>query len=260
MTVVSLGPGFPDYIIPQARAALDEAQVVAGYRTYLELLQPLLTHQEVVATGMKGEIQRCQTAIARALLGARVALVSGGDAGIYGMAGLVLEICAARGLKIGPPDGGEEGVDFYLEVIPGVPALAAGAALLGAPLMHDFAAISLSDLLTPWEIIQRRLELAARGDFVIVLYNPQSKKRHWQLAAVQELLLRFKDPGTPVGLVSRAMRPGQESVITSLQELLAYPVDMQTVIIVGSSQTFTYGPYMITPRGYLGKYQVREGQ
>ena len=254
------GPGFPDYIIPRARAALAEAQVVAGYRTYVELLQPLLTHQEVVATGMKGEMERCQMAIDRALLGTRVALVSGGDAGIYGMAGLVLEICAARGLKIGPPEGGEEEVDFHLEVIPGVPALAAGAALLGAPLMHDFAAISLSDLLTPWETIQRRLELAAQGDFVIVLYNPKSKKRHWQLAAVRELLLRFKDPGTPVGLVGRAMRPGQESVITSLKELLAYPVDMQTVIIVGSSRTFTYGPYMITPRGYLDKYQVKEGQ
>ena len=258
--MVSLGPGFPDYIIPRARAALAEAQVVAGYRTYVELLQPLLTHQEVVATGMKGEMERCQMAIDRAMLGARVALVSGGDAGIYGMAGLALEICAARGQKIGPPEGGEEEVDFYLEVIPGVPALAAGAALLGAPLMHDFAAISLSDLLTPWETIQRRLELAAQGDFVIVLYNPQSKKRHWQLAAVRELLLRFKDPGTPVGLVGRAMRPGQESVITSLKELLAYPVDMQTIIIVGSSRTFTYGPYMITPRGYLDKYQVKEGE
>ena len=257
LTLVSLGPGFPAYIIPRARAALDEAQVVAGYRTYLELIEPLLTRQEVVATGMKAEVSRCQAAIDRALAGDRVALVSSGDAGIYGMAGLVLEICAARGLQVGPPEGAGE-VDFHLEVIPGVPALAAGAALLGAPLMHDFAAISLSDLLTPWETIVKRLELAAQGDFVIVLYNPKSKKRHWQLGAVRDLLLRYKDPATPVGIVSRAMREGQAVTITTLDNLTNEPVDMQTVVIVGNSQTFAYGPYMVTPRGYLSKYQVAE--
>ena len=231
--------------------------MVAGYRTYIELIEPLLSHQEVVATGMKAEVKRCQAAIDRALAGARVALVSSGDAGIYGMAGLVLEICAARSLKVGPPEEIGE-VDFHLEVIPGIPALAAAAALLGAPLMHDFAAISLSDLLTPWETIVKRLELAAQGDFVIVLYNPKSKKRHWQLGAVRDLLLKFKDPETPVGLASRAMRQGQETVITTLKDLLEHPVDMQTVVIVGNSQTFTYGPYMITPRGYLSKYQLME--
>ena len=183
--------------------------MVAGYRTYVELIEPLLTHQEVVATGMKAEVQRCQAAIDRALAGDRVALVSSGDAGIYGMAGLVLEICAARGLKVSPPDAAAE-VDFHLEVIPGVPALAAGAALLGAPLMHDFASISLSDLLTPWETIQKRLELAAQGDFVIVLYNPKSKKRHWQLGAVQELLLRHKAPGNPGGHRLPGHAPGPD--------------------------------------------------
>jgi len=255
--VVSLGPGFPEYIIPQARAALDAAQVVAGYRTYIDLLAPLLTHQEVLASGMKAEVKRCQAAIDRACEGQRVALVSSGDAGIYGMAGLVLEICAARELKVGPPEGAGE-VEFHLEVIPGVPALAAAAALLGAPLMHDFAVISLSDLLTPWEVIQKRVELAAAGDLVIVLYNPKSKKRDWQLAAVRELLLKVKDPATPVGIVVRAMREGQEVVVTSLEEMLKHDVDMQTIVIVGNSQTFTYGPYMITPRGYLNKYQVAE--
>jgi precorrin-3B C17-methyltransferase len=254
---VSLGPGFDAYIIPRAKAALDAAQVVVGYQTYIELIRPLLTNQEVVASGMKAEVKRCLAAIDRAQAGARVALVSSGDAGIYGMAGLVLEICAAQGLKVGPPEVAE-GVDFHLEVIPGVPALGAAAALLGAPLMHDFAAISLSDLLTPWETIEKRLIMAARGDFVIVLYNPQSKKRHWQLGAVRDLLLTFKDPATPVGLVSRAMRPGQQSTITTLNDLLEFPVDMQTLIIVGNSQTFTYGPYMITPRGYLAKYRVAE--
>jgi len=255
--VVSLGPGFPEYIIPQAKAALDEAQVVVGYRTYIDLLAPLLSHQEVVATGMKGEVKRCQAAIDRAEQGARVALVSSGDAGIYGMAGLVLEICAARELHVGPPQSAGE-VDFHLEVVPGVPALAAAAALLGAPLMHDFAAISLSDLLTPWETIQKRVDLAAQGDLVMVLYNPQSKKRDWQLAAVRDLLLQVKDPATPVGIVSRAMREGQEVVITTLADMPKHPVDMQTVVIVGNSQTFTYGPYMVTPRGYLNKYRVSE--
>lgn len=251
--MVSLGPGFPEYIIPRAKEALTEAQVIVGYQTYIDLVRPLLDEQEVVATGMKAEVKRCQLALDQACAGQRVALVSSGDAGIYGMAGLVLEMCAAQGLKVGPPEG-EADVDFHLEVIPGVPALAAGAALLGAPLMHDFVAISLSDLLTPWETIVKRLELVAQGDFVIVIYNPKSRKRDWQLGAVRDLLLNHKDPLTPVGIVSRAMRKGQEIVITTLQDLPNHPVDMQTIVIVGNSQTHAYGSYMITPRGYLTKY------
>jgi len=259
LTVVSTGPGFPEYLAPKARAALDAAQVVAGYRTYVDLIRPLLQGQEVVATGMKAEMERCRAAVDLALKGRRVALISGGDAGIYGMAGLVLEICAARRLKIAPPDTEKE-VDFHLEVIPGIPALAAAAALLGAPLMHDFVAVSLSDLLTPWETITRRLELAAQGDFVIVLYNPQSKRRNWQLGAVRDLLLKHYAPETPVGLVRRAMRAGQDVAITTLGKMSDHEVDMQTIIIVGNSQTYVYGPYMITPRGYLGKYEVSSEQ
>jgi precorrin-3B C17-methyltransferase len=227
--------------------------VVVGYQTYIDLVRPWLTTQEIVATGMKAEVKRCQLALDRARGGDRVALVSSGDAGIYGMAGLVLEMCAAQGLKIGPPQG-SAAVDLHLEVIPGVPALAAGAALLGAPLMHDFVVVSLSDLLTPWEMIVRRLELAAQGDFVIVLYNPKSKKRDWQLGAVRDLLLRYKEPKTPVGIVSRAMREGQTTTTTTLDDLTQPAVDMQTIVVVGNSQTFTYGGYMITPRGYRTKY------
>ncbi len=253
--MVSLGPGFPEFIVPQAKAAIDEAQVVVGYRTYIELIEPLLAGQEVVSSSMKAEVSRCQLAIDRARAGQRVALVSSGDAGMYGRAGLVLEICAARNLKVAPAQHHPE-ADFYLEVVPGVPALAAGAALLGAPLMHDFASISLSDLLTPWETIVKRLELAAQGDFVIVLYNPKSKKRDWQLGAVRDLLLKFKSPETPVGIVGRAMREGQETVISTLKDFLEHPVDMQTVIYIGNSQTFAYGDYMVTPRGYLAKYRV----
>jgi precorrin-3B C17-methyltransferase len=228
--------------------------VVVGYQTYIDLVRPWLTTQEVVATGMKAEVKRCQLALDRARAGQKVAIVSSGDAGIYGMAGLVLEMCAAQGLKVGPSEGSAD-VDLWLEVIPGVPALAAGAALLGAPLMHDFVAISLSDLLTPWEMIVKRLELAAQGDFVIVLYNPKSKKRDWQLGAVRDLLLRHRAPETPVGIVSRAMREGQETIITTLQEMLSQPVDMQTIVIVGNSQSYINGPYMITPRGYRTKYR-----
>jgi precorrin-3B C17-methyltransferase len=252
---VSLGPGSTEYLAPKARTALTESQVVVGYQMYVDLIADLLSHQEVVATGMKAEVNRCQAAIDRVRAGQNVALVSSGDAGIYGMAGLVLEVCAAQGLRVGPPDAGRE-VDLRLEVIPGIPALAAGAALLGAPLMHDFASISLSDLLTPWEVIQRRVAAAAQGDFVMVLYNPKSKKRDWQLGAVVEVLLKHRRPQTPVGLVSRAGRAGEKVVITTLENLTDQEVDMQTIILVGNSQTFRYGDYMITPRGYLAKYQV----
>ena len=251
---MSLGPGFPDYIIPRAQAALAEAQVIMGYQTYIDLVRPLLNDQEVVSTGMKAEVKRCQLALDQAFAGQRVALVSSGDAGIYGMAGLILEMCAAQGLKVGPPEGEAE-VDFYLEVIPGIPALAAGAALLGAPLMHDFVAISLSDLLTPWETILKRLELVAQGDFVIVIYNPKSKKRDWQLGAVRDLLLRHKDPADPRGhrLPGHAQGAGDCHYHPG-KTYRNHPVDMQTIVVVGNSQTFAYGSYMITPRGYLNKY------
>jgi precorrin-3B C17-methyltransferase len=230
--------------------------VVVGYQTYIDLVRPWLTTQEVVATGMKAEVKRCQLALDRAGAGQKVALVSSGDAGIYGMAGLVLEMCAVQGLKVRPLEAGAAAdVDLYLQVIPGVPALAAGSALLGAPLMHDFVVVSLSDLLTPWEIIHKRLELAAQGDFVIVLYNPKSKKRDWQLGAVRDLLLRYKTPETPVGIVSRAMREGQTTTVTTLDDLTKNAVDMQTIVVVGNSQTYTYGAYMITPRGYQNKYR-----
>jgi precorrin-3B C17-methyltransferase / cobalt-factor III methyltransferase len=220
---------------------------------YVDLVRPLLDGQEVIATGMMGELQRCQLAVDRALAGAKVALISSGDVGVYGMAGLALEICQERGLRLGPLTGGPD-VDLPLEVVPGIPALAAGAALLGAPLMHDFASVSLSDLMTPWEVIKKRIEAAAAADFVLVIYNPKSKKRDWQLAKVREILLLHRQPETPVGIVRRAMREGQEVRLTSLAEMLQHPVDMQTIIIIGNSQTYAAGGYMVTPRGYLAKY------
>lgn len=223
-----------------------------GYRTYLELAKPLLGDKELIATGMRAEIDRCRTAIERALKGQRVAIVSSGDAGIYGMAGLILEVCDREGLRVSLTED-PMNTDFLLDIIPGVPALAACAALLGAPLMHDFVSISLSDLLTPWETIQKRIRLAAQGDFVVVIYNPKSKKRHWQLGVARELLLQFRHPQTPVGIVRNAMREGQTVVVTTLLDLMNHPVDMQTLIIVGNSTTYIYGSYMVTPRGYLAK-------
>ncbi len=215
----------------------------------MDLVRHLLTDQEVVATGMRQELDRVEMALNRALAGEVVSLVSSGDVGIYGMAGLALEVCRARGISLTPdPEG------LQLTFIPGVPAFAAAGSLLGAPLMHDFAAISLSDLLTPWEIIEKRLRLAAKADFVINLYNPKSKKRDWQIARAREILLESRAGSTPVGIVSRATRDGQDVTITDLEHMLDHPLDMQTVVIVGNSRTFSYGAFMVTPRGYLDKY------
>ncbi len=239
---------------PAAREALDRCRVVVGYKTYIDLIGSVLKDQEVVATGMMREVDRCEAALDRALENRETALVSGGDAGIYAMAGLVLDICRARGLRVGPP--GSTDVDLLLGFVPGIPALAAAGALLGAPLMTDFASISLSDLLTPWDAILKRVEAASMGDFVIVLYNPKSKKRDWQLEKVREVILRYRGPETPVGIVQKAMREGQCVTVCTLDTLPEQSVDMQTLVVVGNSATYAYGPYMVTPRGYLAKYDL----
>jgi precorrin-3B C17-methyltransferase len=248
---VSLGPGSEDHLTPAAQRALDESRLVVGYRTYVDLIKPILREQEVVATGMRQEVERVRVALDRALAGEIVSLVSSGDAGIYGMAGLVLEMCRAKGISLSPePDG------FQITFVPGVPAFAAASSLLGAPLMHDFAAISLSDLLTRWEVIEKRVRSAAEADFVINLYNPKSKKRDWQIGRVREILLESRKGSTPVGIVSRATRENEKVAITDLDNMLSFSIYMQTVIIVGNSRTFTHGSFMVTPRGYLDKYDV----
>jgi precorrin-3B C17-methyltransferase len=238
---VSLGPGDPDYLAPRARRVLTDAQVIVGYRTYMKLIEPvMLEGKETIVTGMTDEIQRCQMAIEKVLEGKDTAVVSSGDAGIYGMAGLVLQLMEEKDLP------GEVDV----EVIPGIPALSAAAALLGAPLMHDFAVISLSDLLTPWEVIQTRVEAAARADFVIVLYNPRSKKRTWQLDRAIDTISEHRSGETPVGLVKNAMREGQSIQITTLSQLDKSKADMLSILLVGNSRTHTMGGKMVTPRGY----------
>ena len=249
--VVSLGPGREDHITPAARKALENSEVVIGYRTYVDLIRPILGNQETVASSMRQELERVNLALDRALAGETVSLVSSGDAGIYGMAGLVLEVCRAKEIPVAPePEG------LQITFVPGVPAFAAAGSLLGAPLMHDFAAISLSDLLTPWEIIEKRLRMAAEGDFVVAIYNPKSKKRDWQIGKAQEILLEHRQGATPVGIVSRATREGEEITITDLENMLSHPIDMQTVIIVGNSRTLTHGSLLVTPRGYLDKYDT----
>jgi len=229
---------------------------VAGYKTYIDLISPLIEGKQIISSGMTQEVQRVEAAIDAACSGASCALISSGDPGIYAMAGLAFEICQSKDITIIPPGEGADEKALKVEVIPGVPALCAGASLLGAPLAHDFATISLSDLLTPWERIEKRIEAAAAADFVIVLYNPRSKKRTWQLEKAQQILLRHRDKNTPTGIVVGAMRENQDVHIVPLEKLHEAYVDMQTTVFVGSSSSRCYMDFMVTPRGYEKKYQI----
>jgi precorrin-3B C17-methyltransferase len=239
---------------------LKNVDTVAGYNTYIELIRPLIGGKQVISTAMTKEVERVQAAIDAALQGNSCALVSSGDPGIYAMAGLVLEICKKRGIPIMSPccrDTAQKPAKALLvEVVPGIPALCSGASLLGAPLTHDFAVISLSDLLTPWELIAKRLEAAARADFVIVLYNPKSKRRSSLLERAQKIVMQHRDENTPVGIVVSAMREAQNVRIVALKDLDKAYVDMQTTVFIGSSASSTYMDFMITPRGYSQKYAL----
>ena len=230
---------------------------IVGYRTYTDLIHPLIEGKTVVSTGMMREIERAQAAIETALQGRACAMISSGDAGIYAMAGLVLELCRLKGIPIRTPRGeSAAGEGLCIEVVPGIPALAAGASLLGAPLTHDFAVVSLSDLLTPWPQIVKRIEAAAEADFVIVIYNPRSRRRPKNLDRACEIIQRYRSPQTPAGVVTGAMRANQRVLITTLGDLPAAEVDMQTTLFVGNSATVVYRDFMITPRGYTEKYDL----
>ena len=253
ITVVGLGPGDAALLAPLARAALVRASAIVGYKAYVELVEPeLLAERQVLSTGMTGEVERCGKAVDLALAGVETAVVCSGDPGVYAMAGLVLELVEARGLA----------QEVEVEVVPGIPAVCAAAALLGAPLMHDFAVISLSDLLTPWEVIARRVEAAAGADFVLAVYNPRSGKRQSHLPRALELIARHREPQTPVGLVKSAYRPQQQVLITTLAELDPEAVDMQSILVIGNSSTRLVpaksGKRMLTPRGYAEKYALAE--
>jgi precorrin-3B C17-methyltransferase len=225
-----------------AGEALHYADVIVGYKPYLKYLQGVITSkQELQGSAMRQEVERARLAVEIALQGRRVAVVSSGDAGIYGMAGLVLEVLLESGRK--------DEVDF--RVIPGITAASAAAALLGAPLMHDFAVISLSDLLTPWELIIKRLDAAGAGDFVVVLYNPKSKHRVIQIEEAREVLLRHRSPSTPVGIVTNAGREDQRVALSDLEHFLEEEINMHSLVLIGNSQSYAKDGYLITPRGYL---------
>lgn len=225
---------------PKAAAAIDEADIIVGYNTYIALIRDRIAGKPVVGNGMRQEVERCRKAVELAAEGKNVAVISSGDPGVYGMAGLVLELAQQLPEETRPA----------CEIIPGLTAANTSAAALGAPLMHDYAVISLSDLMTPWEQIKKRARLAAEGDFVIAIYNPKSRGRADYLNQIRDIVLQFRTPETPVGIVRKAGRPGMNWTISTLEKLPEEDVDMQSTVIIGNSRTYVAGGFMITPRGY----------
>ena len=242
---VGIGPGGRDYFTEEAMQTLQAADVIAGYTVYVDLVRDLFPDKETFSTPMKQEIERCRWAIETAQSGKNVAMVCSGDAGVYGMAGLLFELADQY-----------EGVD--VQVVSGVTAAMSGAAVLGAPIGHDFCLISLSDLLTPWELIEKRLRCAGEGDFAICLYNPRSKKRADYLDKAVAILLEHKSPDTVCGWVKNIGREGQEYRIVSLRDLPGEPVDMFTTVFIGSESTRRIGNRMVTPRGYQKRSEFQK--
>jgi cobalt-precorrin 5A hydrolase/precorrin-3B C17-methyltransferase len=244
LALVGTGPGDLNQITPAAKAAIAKADVVIGYGLYIDQIRPLCRPGQIVEPWpITQERQRCDRAIDLARWGLSVAVVSSGDCGIYGMAGLVLEQLQGTGW---------DGETPSVEVFPGISALQAAAARVGAPLMHDFCAISLSDLLTPWPVILKRLEAAAQADFVVALYNPKSKTRTEQIAIAHGIFMAHRSPDTPVAVVKSVYRPDETIHRTTLGALLEAPIDMLTVVLIGNQSTQRHGPWLITPRGYNG--------
>ena len=235
---VGLGPGNMDYLVPKAKEAMQECDVIVGYTGYIELIPEIINGKEVISTGMRGEVERCEAAINQALIGKKVCVVSSGDAGIYGMAGLLYELA-------------KKYPEMKIEVIPGITAATSAAAILGSPLTNDFAIISLSDLLTPWDVIEKRLDACASADMVICLYNPQSKKRSDFLKKACAITLRHKPLDTKCGYVRNAFRGmDTHSHICTLDELSKTSVDMFTTVIIGNSCTKAINGKLVTSRGY----------
>ena len=239
VTVVGLGPGAGRDLTGRAREALERADLIVGYTAYIALIREEFPEKDLMSTGMRREVDRCRAAVEAAASGRDVAMVCSGDSGIYGMAGLIYEVAQEY-----PP--------IEIEVVPGITAACGGAAVLGAPLTHDFAVVSLSDLLTPWDKIALRLECAAKGDFVLCLYNPASHSRPDHLKRACDILMAAgKSPDTICGYVQNIGREGERGTITTLGALRDTQVDMFTTVFVGSSQTKLLGGKMVTPRGYL---------
>lgn len=238
--VVGIGPGNRDQMSMAAVNAIEDSNVIIGYKTYIDLIEDMIEGKEVVNSGMKREVERCQLTIDKALEGNTVAIVSSGDPGVYGMAGIMLEMVD------------KQDADVEVIIVPGISAANAAAAALGSPLMHDFAIISLSDLLTDWEVIKKRLNAASEADFVIALYNPRSKGRQTQIVEARDIFLKHRSKDTPVGIVRNAKREGEEVVITTLENMLEEEINMFTMVIIGNSNTYAgKNNKMITPRGYF---------
>ncbi|MHB1443803.1 MAG: precorrin-3B C(17)-methyltransferase [Candidatus Humimicrobiaceae bacterium] len=236
--VIGIGPGNIEDMTSRAKSALEDADIIIGYSTYIELIRDFFPAKKFISSGMTREVERCRLVLKKTLEGNTVALVSSGDSGIYGMAGIMLEVVNKAGNMV------------QIEIIPGITAVSAAAAVLGAPVMNDFAVISLSDLLTPWELICKRIESAAEGDFVICFYNPKSKKRSAHIGIARDIIQKYRDAGTPVGIVRNAGRENESNDITTVGDMLNFEIDMFTVVIVGNSKTYIENGKIITPRGY----------
>jgi len=251
--IVGIGPGHHEHMTFRAKQVIEESEIIVGYDTYVSLVEDLITGKEVYRYAMTQEVDRANQAIHFAENDKIVSLVSSGDPGVYGMAGLVYEILADKGWNK------ENGIS--IECVPGISSLNSCAALVGSPLMTDFAVVSMSDLLVPWEIIMKRVEAAALGDYVTVIYNPASKKRVHQLRDTRNIFLKYREPSTPVAIVKGAYRESQSVAMTTLDKMLEHQdmLGMITTVIVGNSSTFSYEGMMINPRGYRSKYELIKG-
>ncbi|KAG2476840.1 MAG: putative Precorrin-3B C(17)-methyltransferase [Nitrosopumilales archaeon] len=250
--IVGVGPGHHDHMTYRAKQVIEESDTIVGYETYVNIVQDLIEGKDVYRYAMTQEVERAHQCIDLAKSGKIVSLVSSGDPGIYGMAGLIYEMLAEADWD--PKNG------MPVEIIPGISALNSCASIIGSPLMTDFAVLSMSDLLVPWEIIVKRVEAAAQGDFVIVIYNPSSKKRIHQLQDTVKILLKYRKPTTPVAIIKGAFRDSQTVVLTDLENLTNHSdkLGMITTVIVGNSSTYNYKDLMINPRGYTSKYNLQE--
>lgn len=249
--IVGVGPGAHDHMTFRAKQVIEESNTIVGYDTYVSLVEDLIHGKEIHRYAMTQEVERAKQCIELAQEGKIVSLVSSGDPGIYGMAGLIYETLAEAGWD---PKTGLE-----VEVVPGVSALNSCASLIGSPLMTDFAVVSMSDLLVPWGIIVKRVEAAAQGDYVIVIYNPSSKKRIHQLQDTRKLLLKYRKPTTPVAIIKGAYRESQTIVITDLDNMESHAdkLGMISTVIIGNSSTYNFKNLMINPRGYTSKYNLQ---
>lgn len=250
--IVGVGPGHHDHMTFRAKEAIAQSDTIIGYETYVNLVSDLIDGKDVYRYAMTQEVERARQCIDLAKSGKIVSLISSGDPGIYGMAGLIYETLAEQGWK---PDS-----DLPVEIIPGVSALNSCASIIGSPLMTDFAVLSMSDLLVPWEIIVKRVKAAAAGDFVIVIYNPSSKKRIHQLQDTRKIILEHREPTTPVAIIKGAFRDSQSVVLTDLEHMEEHAdkLGMISTVIIGNSSTYNYNDLMINPRGYKSKYNLKE--